>query len=592
MSSDTEYNDLQDPDSNEEETGIADESIDSWRGSQDSLDQAEYSHSSYQASTTGEGVTMPSPTPPPPLKQRQSPQVAATTGDSEKYPPSPPFEEAGPTSSVWRAYLDEGESFDTNMLEKQREEVNRLLIFAGLFCSVVSNFLPLSSENLEPDYEAMSASLLFDQINIQLALANGTPLDDITTSGTDPTAPFIPARIDQVINALWLTSFALSLATAFFAILVDARYCDHVSPIPGEPKVRARTRHLRYKRFIKWNIRRSITIIQLLSHFSLITFAIGLVISVSQGLESIPLFIIFPLGLLFYVFLPITRIADPESLWKTPLDTFMAFATCERSQITAVLGLTSSLEVKSLSEVNKVQAFEIYAARESCVENEVDALHWLYQRSSTSTIHRLVIHALAGLSQDYIAHAKKVFFLRWAEIRDEKDRMLMDCMELTQDGTTRWIPKDIPNIGGRIEPLLRLEILFPALRRKFPSRLFGEHHLDFSRKLSNTLLITLSSIDDERIQKPAEQNQVFMDALADNGVHHPLVWKKLLDLYGVNEELFHDWGDAFTIEMCLNLVTRIYLPEDSPPESYSCTLAHALITSHKKEILTGLLAFF
>ncbi len=270
----------------------------------------------------------------------------------------------------------------------------------------------------------------------------------------------------------------------------------------------------------------------------------------------------------------------------------MAFATCKRSQITAGLELTSSLEVKSLSEVNKVQACEICAAHESRIENEVDALHWLYERSSTSAIHRLVIHALAGLSQDYIAHAKKVFFLRWAEIRDEKDRMLMDYMELTQDGPTRWIPKDIPNIGGRIEPLLRLEILFPALRRKFPSRLFGEHHLDFSRKLSNALLITLSSIDDEPIQKPTEQNHVVMDALADNGVHHPLVWKKLLDLYEVNEELCHDWGDAFTIEMCLNLVTRIYLPEDSPSESYSCTLAHALITSHKKEILTGLLALF
>ncbi len=87
----------------------------------------------------------------------------------------------------------------------------------------------------------MSAFLLFDQISIQRALANGTPLDDITTSGTDPTAPFIPATIDQVINVLWLTSFSLSLATAFFAILVVAQYCDHVSPIPREPKVRART---------------------------------------------------------------------------------------------------------------------------------------------------------------------------------------------------------------------------------------------------------------------------------------------------------------------------------------------------------------
>ncbi len=99
----------------------------------------------------------------------------------------------------------------------------------------------------------------------------------------------------------------------------------------------------------------------------------------------------------------------------------------------------------------------------------------------------------------------------------------MDCMELSRDEPTRWIPEDIPNIGGRIEPLLRLEILFPAFHREFPSRLFGEDNLDFSKKLSNTLSITLSSIDDAHIQKPTEQNQVFMDALTDNGLHHPVV---------------------------------------------------------------------
>ncbi len=100
-----------------------------------------------------------------------------------------------------------------------------------------------------------------------------------------------------------------------------------------------------------------------------------------------------------------------------------------------------------------------------------------------------------------------------------------------------------------------------------PSRLFGEYNLDFSTKLSNTLSITLSAIDDAHIQKPTEQNKVLMDALANNGVHHPLVWKKLLDRYADKEKLFRDMGDGFTIEMCLNLVTSIYLPEDSPPES-------------------------
>ncbi|KAK0481218.1 hypothetical protein EDD18DRAFT_1035384, partial [Armillaria luteobubalina] len=192
------------------------------------------------------------------------------------YPPSPPFEEAGAMSSVWRAYMDESWKHDTDVIRDQRGQLNILLVFAGLFSAVVSAFIIQSLNSLQPDYQAMSAILQFDQINMQRALANGTSLGDITTSGIDPTAPFTPKPIHSLISALWLVSLTLSLVTAFFAIPVDAWYCHYVSPIPGQPKVRARTRHLRYKRLIKWNVRLSITALQLLLHLSLIVFVVGL----------------------------------------------------------------------------------------------------------------------------------------------------------------------------------------------------------------------------------------------------------------------------------------------------------------------------
>ncbi|PBK79406.1 hypothetical protein ARMGADRAFT_872261, partial [Armillaria gallica] len=195
------------------------------------------------------------------------------------YPPSPPFEEAGPTSSVWRAYSDESRNYDTDMLQDQRGQVNILLVFAGLFSAVVSNFITASSSDFQPDYQRMSAVLLFDQINIQRALANGTSLNDISTSGTNPTAPFTPSSNGVLINGLWLTSLALSLVTAFFAILVDALYSHYLSPIPGQPQVRARTRHFRYKGLIKWRLRACIGFLQLLLHLSLMTFMWGFALS-------------------------------------------------------------------------------------------------------------------------------------------------------------------------------------------------------------------------------------------------------------------------------------------------------------------------
>ncbi len=86
-------------------------------------------------------------------------------------------------------------------------------------------------------------------------------------------------------------------------------------------------------------------------------------------------------------------------------------------------------------------------------------------------IHRLIIQALAGLPEEYHMDAQDIFKPHWVEIRNEKDRMLMDCMErvLNEDGSSAvWIPKDIPDIDRRIEPLLQLEIQFPSLLIRLP----------------------------------------------------------------------------------------------------------------------------
>ncbi|PBK85910.1 hypothetical protein ARMGADRAFT_1086945 [Armillaria gallica] len=257
--------------------------------------------------------------------------------------------------------------------------------------------------------------------------------------------------------------------------------------------------------------------------------------------------------------------------------------------ITQILSLLLNIHL----EIETFKDLETYTAGKSFIKNEVDALLWLYTGALTSSIRHLVIHALAGLPKDCIVRAKEVFSQHWAEIRDGKERMLMDCMVLDQDGYTWWIPKDIPNIDHRIKPLLWLEILFPDLCWNFLSGIFGEHNLDFSKKLSNMLSITLSSINNAHNQKPVDQKQVIINALlADRDVHHPVVWKNLLDHHLDKEKLFHDMGNTLTIKMCLSLVKSIYLLELSPPELCSCTLAYTLVTSCKLDILKGLLSFF
>ncbi|KAK0209927.1 hypothetical protein IW262DRAFT_1281081, partial [Armillaria fumosa] len=207
------------------------------------------------------------------LRQTFTLYLQVIPGDFRAYAPNPPFKEAGPTSSVWRAYLDESRDCDTDMIAKHKGELNTLLVCAGLFSAVVTAFVIQSLANLEPDYQKMAALLLFDQINIQRALANGTSLDDITTSNTDPTAAFTPDPKDYLTYCLWLMSLILSLLTAFFAILIDAWYLHCLSPIAGQLKFHAHTFHLHHQLTIKWTM---IGYLRFLLHTSVVVFLYGL----------------------------------------------------------------------------------------------------------------------------------------------------------------------------------------------------------------------------------------------------------------------------------------------------------------------------
>ncbi len=505
----------------------------------------------------------------------------------------------------------------------------------------MSTFIAQSLANLQPDYQQLSAYLLFDQINIQRAIANGTSLDRITTSGADPTAHFTPKYLDTWINALWLASLTLSLATALFAMLADEWYCHYLSPVTGDPQVRSRTRHLRYKGLLDWHVSSLIGLLPLMLHLSLFLFFVGLFLSLLPQQLGIALMIgtMSLATCIVYVVTNMLPLIYPECPYKTPLSSTacvfivwihrhppsalvraMSLVALKKRTCAVIRWMRQQSPPRFLLEIlrkgvrtitfsyrrwivlsylefpvaiNTLEGFEIHAAEISPVKHDLDALLWLYVRSSTSVIRHLVIHALAGLPLDYIGHAKDVFSPHWVEICNEKERMLMDCMELTHDGSTRWIPQDTPNIERRIEPLLRLDIMFPELHRKYSSGIFGEHNLDFSMKdFSNTLSTTLSChsrLHDSRIQIPASlssQKKVAMNALADNRLHHPAVWRELYN-WACDQGLFYSsridrfclssFNPDFTSEMFLSLIRSIYSSKRNCSTLLGCTLAESAV---------------
>ncbi|KAK0226873.1 hypothetical protein EDD85DRAFT_777551, partial [Armillaria nabsnona] len=242
-----------------------------------------------------------------------------------EYAPDRPFEEAGPTSSIWQAYLDESVIYDRDICDAHRGETSILLVFAGLFSAVVSAFIVQSSANLQPNYQRLSALLAFDQINIQRAIANGTSLDTITTSGADPAVRFTPKLLDSLVNGLWFASLTLSLSYALLAVLADDCYSHYMSPVPGNPQDRSRTRHFRYEGLIVWPVGAFIRVLPLTLHLSLFLFFLGLVLYLipqQLGIALVIGIISFATSIVYLV-TNILPLIYPQCPYKTPVSSFL-----------------------------------------------------------------------------------------------------------------------------------------------------------------------------------------------------------------------------------------------------------------------------
>ncbi|KAK0474788.1 hypothetical protein IW261DRAFT_1422642 [Armillaria novae-zelandiae] len=169
----------------------------------------------------------------------------------EKYPMDTIYEVTTPNAGVWRTYEDESCIYGANMVEESRDNVDVLLVFVNaysrlfdivadyvskvsLFYTVMSTFVAQTSQSLQADYVAMSASLLYESVLIQHAIANGSSINSyhcltaITPStrslcGLQSIADFMISHWDQI----W--DFSSHKSDAAYRVLTDL-LAKHIPP--------------------------------------------------------------------------------------------------------------------------------------------------------------------------------------------------------------------------------------------------------------------------------------------------------------------------------------------------------------------------
>ncbi|KAF8145160.1 hypothetical protein K438DRAFT_1484263, partial [Mycena galopus ATCC 62051] len=192
----------------------------------------------------------------------------------QKYAEDPPLKELDLEARVWHVYNDEGSLVDSDMMAEFGDNLDILLVFAGLFSAVLTTFVAQTSQALSPDATAISNSILLELVALQRAEANGTSFDFIPPAITS----FTVALTDIWVNGLWFTSLALSLSTALLAVLAKQWLHQYSSVITGSPRERALIRQFRYTSFEQWGVQSIIGLLPTILHLSLFLFMAGLVV--------------------------------------------------------------------------------------------------------------------------------------------------------------------------------------------------------------------------------------------------------------------------------------------------------------------------
>ncbi|KAJ3532690.1 hypothetical protein NM688_g7387 [Phlebia brevispora] len=225
---------------------------------------------------------------------------------------------------LWETTRDTIKEQDQVEIDSWKDELNNLLVFAGLFSAVVTAFTVESYTWLQQDSgDATNMFLAYISLQVSpsptyLPLINSSvpalPLQNVTSA-------FVPAAIAVPINTLWVLSLTLSLMSAFFAIAVQ-QWLRHLR-LPADIPVRRAVEllALRADGLKTWQVPSIISLLPLLLQIAVILFLVGLFILL-QSLNvtiTIAFGVVVLLGLLAFLvstFIPLLSFQCP---YKSPL---------------------------------------------------------------------------------------------------------------------------------------------------------------------------------------------------------------------------------------------------------------------------------
>ncbi|PBK69495.1 hypothetical protein ARMSODRAFT_957134 [Armillaria solidipes] len=343
----------------------------------------------------------------------------------QRFPEDKRYEELGPLARVWRTYLAECVGFDAEMLEGWRDGLDVLLVFAGLFSAVVTTFVVQTSQNLQVNYGQVTATLLFELIDVQHAAANGSLVNNVPRSNLTPFSDFRPTISDSLVNGLWFTSLSFSLATALFAVLTKQWIHQYITMPSGTPRDRCRVRQFRYMGLEQWGVGFIIGLLPLLLSVSLGIFLVGLVlflVPLQVAIASIVGTVTFVTFAIYFItnLLPVWF---PSCLYKTPLSQYIFLPYAYIINHSFFISPASSAPAHA-KPLRKFRDVERAAVELRADDLDAYALGWLSGTSSNPSVQSIVMQSTSALPLRSVEP-----LMQYAERFSEAYITLISCMD-------------------------------------------------------------------------------------------------------------------------------------------------------------------
>ncbi|KAN0133845.1 hypothetical protein V8E53_008340 [Lactarius tabidus] len=228
-------------------------------------------------------------------------------------------------NSMWSLHLDEAKSHDEARIHSLKDDMEGVLIFAGLFSAALTSFLIDSVSNLQVDpaqqmvfYQQQNVALLA-QISHQISAI--APQVSITLTPL-PSYNFSPSASDVRVNAFWFMSLVFSLSAALLATLVQQWVRDymHVFQRYSNPLKSTRLRQYLYEGVEGWYMPRVARFVPGFVHISLFLFFAGLVDSLLATYTTVGITTIIPIAICssLYVFSTFAPVINPQSPFRNP----------------------------------------------------------------------------------------------------------------------------------------------------------------------------------------------------------------------------------------------------------------------------------